>query len=57
MSTVDEALASSPLFRAVTAVDRARLAAVCAVKSYEKGDVIFSEGDPSEFLFTIVEWR
>ena len=57
MSAVEKALAAAPLFRALSPEDRARLAAVCVVKSYEKGDTVFSEGDPSDFLFTIVTGR
>lgn len=33
------------------------MAEVSVVKSYEKGNLVFSEGDPSDFLFTIVSGR
>ena len=55
--SVEEALAISPMFRAISGDDRRRLIEVSVVKSYEKGDVIFSEGDPSDFLHTIVSGR
>jgi CRP-like cAMP-binding protein len=56
-SDLQEALAASPLFRSLSAEDRRRLAEVSAVKAYEKGDRVFSEGDPSDYLFTIVSGR
>ena len=56
-SHIEEALEKTPLFRTLSPEDRGRLAAVAAVKSFEKGDRVFSEGDPSDFLFTIVSGR
>jgi CRP-like cAMP-binding protein len=56
-SHVEEALASSPMFRGLTAEDRRRLAGVSAVRVYEKGDLVFSEGDPSDHIFTILSGR
>lgn len=56
-SHVEEALAKTLLFRSVSSEDRRRLAEVSLVKSYEKGDVVFSEGDASEFLYTILSGR
>jgi len=54
---VEQAMASSPLFRNLGAEDRGRLARVSTVRSFEKGDVVFSEGEPSEFLYTILSGR
>ena len=54
---VEEALASAPLFRRLSADDRRRLAGVSTVRVYEKGDVVFAEGDPSDHLFTILSGR
>ena len=56
-SHLEEALARSPLFRGLGPDDRRRVAQVSVVKLYEKGDTVFSEGDASEFLFTIVSGR
>jgi CRP-like cAMP-binding protein len=56
-SHVEEALAATPLFRGLSAADRERLAEVSVVKSYGKLDRVFSEGEPSDFLFTIVSGR
>jgi len=56
-STVEEALRGVVLFRALSPEDRARLADVSAVRSYDKGEALFSEGDASEFLYTILSGR
>jgi CRP-like cAMP-binding protein len=54
---VEEAMAATPLYRNLSREDRQRLLAVAVVKSYEKGDVVFHEGDASNHLFTIVSGR
>ena len=54
---IDETLRRSAIFRRLTPDDRARLAAVAATRDYDKGAFIFSEGDPSEMLFTVVSGR
>ena len=56
-SAVEEALRSSSLYRGLSNEDRARLAPVASVKSFDKGATIFSEGDPSDFLYTILKGR
>jgi CRP/FNR family transcriptional regulator, nitrogen oxide reductase regulator len=56
-SAVDEALRSTSLYRGLSNEDRARLAPVSSVKSFERGATIFSEGDPSDFLYTILRGR
>ncbi|HEX5041426.1 MAG TPA: Crp/Fnr family transcriptional regulator [Candidatus Polarisedimenticolaceae bacterium] len=56
-SHVEEALGASVLFRTLSGEDRRRLAGVSILKAYGKGDRIFSEGDPSDFLFTILSGR
>ena len=45
------------MFRSLSGEDRKRLSEVSLVRAYEKGDVVFSEGDPSSFLFTILSGR
>jgi CRP-like cAMP-binding protein len=50
-------LAQVPLFRRVSADDRERIAAVSQVRTYERGDRIFEEGDPSDFFFIIATGR
>ena len=56
-SSIDEALRASALYRALSPEDRARLAEVSVVRSYDKGETLFSEGDPSDFLYTILSGR
>jgi CRP-like cAMP-binding protein len=54
---VASVLGSNPLYRRLSPDDRQRLAEVSLVRAYEKGATIFSEGDPSEFLYTIDSGR
>jgi len=54
---VEDAMAATPLYRNLSPEDRRRLGAVAAVRSFEKGDIVFSEGDPSSYLYTIVSGR
>jgi CRP-like cAMP-binding protein len=54
---VEEVLRRSTLFRRVTAEDRQRLAAVARVKEFDKGAALFSEGDGSDLLYTVVTGR
>ena len=56
-SAIEEALRAVVLFRALSTDDRARIAEVSVVRSYEKGEALFSEGDPSEALYTILSGR
>jgi CRP/FNR family transcriptional regulator len=48
---------SSPFFRRLAEVDLERLAAIAVARGYEKGDVVFSEGDAPAYLHTIVSGR
>jgi len=50
-------LAQIALFRRVSADDRDRIAAVSQIRAYERGDEVFSEGDPSDFFFVVVTGR
>jgi CRP/FNR family transcriptional regulator len=56
-SAIDEVLRGVALFRALSSDDRARLAEVSAVRSYDKGEALFAEGDPSDFLYTVLSGR
>jgi CRP-like cAMP-binding protein len=51
------ALAQIPLFRRVSPEDRERLVSVSQVKTYERGDRVFDEGDPSDFFFVVMTGR
>jgi CRP/FNR family transcriptional regulator len=54
---LDEALKRTTIFRRLSAEDRQRLAAVSRVREYERGNALFSEGDASDFLYTVVTGR
>jgi len=56
-SAIDDAFRGVALFRALSPDDRARLVEVSVVRSYEKGEALFSEGDASDFLYTILAGR
>jgi CRP-like cAMP-binding protein len=53
----DEALRRSVLFRRLKPDDRQRLAAVGTVREFEKGALLFSEGEGSDLLYTVVSGR
>ena len=54
---MDEVLRRSVLFRRLKPDDRQRLAAVASVREFEKGAMLFSEGDGSELLYTVLSGR
>jgi CRP/FNR family transcriptional regulator, nitrogen oxide reductase regulator len=56
-SSADEALRSVALFRGLSAEDRGRLAEVATVRSFDKGEALFAEGDESDFLYTVLSGR
>jgi CRP/FNR family cyclic AMP-dependent transcriptional regulator len=54
---VEPLLKGNPLYRRLSDEDRRRLGEVSLVRSYSKGTTIFSEGDPSDFLYTVESGR
>jgi CRP-like cAMP-binding protein len=56
-SAIDEAIRGVAIFRALPADDRARLAEVSVLHSYDKGEALFAEGDDSDFLYTVLSGR
>jgi CRP/FNR family transcriptional regulator len=54
---VVEALRTASLYRGLSEDDRQRLAEVALVRSWDKGETIFGEGDPSDFLLTVLTGR
>ena len=54
---IDEAFRATVLYRSLAGEDRARLAEVSLLRSYGRGEAIFSEGEASDFLHTIVKGR
>jgi CRP/FNR family transcriptional regulator len=53
----DDLLRRLPFFRRLSMELRARVAAVARLKSHDKGDLIFAEGDPSHAFIVIVSGR
>ncbi len=56
-AAVDALLRENPLYRRLSEEDRRRLTDVSLVRTYPKGETIFAEGDPSDFLYTIAGGR
>ena len=57
MDAVVEALRSASLYRGLSDEDRRRLAEVALLRSWDKGETLFNEGDPSDFLLTVLTGR
>ena len=57
MVTADDVRQSSPYFRRLSEVDLERLASIAVSRAYDKGEVVFSEGDEPAYLHTIAEGR
>lgn len=58
MSAPDDALLRSlPFFRRVSPALRARVAEVARLKAFDRGELIFAEGDPSDQFIVIVSGR
>jgi CRP-like cAMP-binding protein len=53
----EEVLRKIPLFRRLSAEDLAHLAAATEALSYARGAVVFAEGDPSDFFYTVARGR
>lgn len=54
---LDDVLRRTTIFQRLAAHDRQRLAAVSSVHAYDKGALLFSEGDASDRLYTIISGR
>jgi CRP/FNR family transcriptional regulator len=57
MPTAEDVRQSSPFFRRLSEVDLERLASIAVSRTYEKGEVVFSEGDQPAYLHTIARGR
>jgi len=57
LQEIDDTLRRSPLFRRLKPDDRQRLAAVATLCAFEKGATLFSEGEESELMYTVVTGR
>ncbi len=54
---LDDILRKTTIFRRLSPDDRQRLAAVARVRDFDKGATLFSEGDASDSLYTVVTGR
>lgn len=54
---IEQAFRATALYRSLSAEDRARLSEVSAVRAYDKGEALFDEGEPSDYLHTILTGR
>lgn len=54
---VSDLIQRVPIYRRLSEQDRAGLAKVCHVETYDRGDTVFTEGDPASDFFTVVEGR
>jgi CRP/FNR family transcriptional regulator len=50
-------LSRTPIFRRLKPEDRERVASVSRVAAFNRGDVIFSEGDPSDSFYVVSSGR
>jgi CRP/FNR family transcriptional regulator len=53
----DDLLRKIPFFRRLSPPLRGRIAEVARLKAYDRGDLIFAEGDPSDAFMVIVSGR
>jgi CRP-like cAMP-binding protein len=56
-SRVAQGLQSSPIFRRLSADDRARLVPHARIRDFARGDQIFAEGSPSDRFYVITSGR
>ena len=57
ISDLSEWIQKVPFYRRLSDEDRAELAAVCKVHEYDRGEVVFAEGEPANDFFTVVAGR
>jgi CRP-like cAMP-binding protein len=56
-AAMEDILRRSTIFRRLTPEDRRRLGEVASMRDFDKGAMLFSEGDGSDFLYTVVTGR
>lgn len=57
MADTDGLLRSCALFSRLSTHDRGKVAEISVAREYQKGETVFSEGDQSDIIFTIVSGR
>lgn len=56
-ANLEEMLRRTAIFRRLSPDDRQRLIAVTSIREFDKGALLFSEGDASDALYTVVDGR
>jgi CRP/FNR family transcriptional regulator len=54
---IEPLLRNTPIFRRLAPGDRLTVAGVAAVRRYDKGELIFEQGTPSDTFYTIASGR
>lgn len=57
MTDIDSILRATPSFKRLSPEDRQRVASVARVRNYAKGDIVFAEGEPSDFFYSVATGR
>ena len=57
MAAADDLLRTTPLFNRLLPEDRRKISEVAVVKHFDRGEVIFEQGSPSDALYAIASGR
>ena len=57
MIPIEQILRETPSFRRLSAEDRLRVASVARLSSFARGEQVFSEGEPSDFFYSVASGR
>lgn len=57
MIGIEQILRETPSFRRLSAEDRTRVASVARLRNFERGEQVFSEGEPSDFFYSVASGR
>ncbi len=57
MTSAEELLRTTPIFSRLAPDDRRKIAAVAAVRAFERGDLIFEQDSPSDAFYAIASGR
>src|SRR3954464_6621512 len=57
MAAADDLLRTTPLFNRLSPEDRQKISEVAVVKHFDRGEVIFEQGSPSDALYAIASGR
>lgn len=54
---LEDVLRRTAIFRRLSPEDRQRLSAVASIREFDKGALLFNEGDPSDHFYTVITGR